>query len=69
MGETKINRRYISMTRRVVEHKYKGTDNELLQVVTVFEEGMNKQRIKKLNTFTINRFVPSGDRYDWKKSG
>lgn len=61
----------VMLTRRVVEHKYKGSDNELLQVVTVFKEGMNKQRIKKLNTFTkkFNTLVPSGNSYDWKKSG
>ncbi|MBL5767996.1 hypothetical protein MXL46_08340 [Heyndrickxia sporothermodurans] len=59
------------MTRRVVEHKYKGTDNEVLQVITIFEEGINKQDIKKMNTFTkkFNTLIPSGNRYDWKRSG
>ncbi|MBS4172096.1 hypothetical protein [Bacillus sp. FJAT-49736] len=59
------------MTRRVVEHKYHGTDNELLLVVTVFEEGINKQSIKKMNPYTkkINTLISSGNRYDWKRSG
>ncbi|MBU5213239.1 hypothetical protein [Heyndrickxia oleronia] len=59
------------MTRRVVEHKYKGTDNEILQVITVFEPGINKEQIKKMNTFTkkINTLIPSGSKYDWKRSG
>lgn len=58
------------MTRKVVEHKYKGTDNELLQVITVFEEGINKQSIKQMNPYTkkINTLIPSGNKYEWKRS-
>ncbi|MFB7302595.1 hypothetical protein [Heyndrickxia sporothermodurans] len=59
------------MTRLVVEHRYQGTDNEILTVVTVFEPGINKEQIKKMNRFTkkINTLIPCGNRYDWKRSG
>ncbi|MGE6261315.1 hypothetical protein ACQKCU_26185 [Heyndrickxia sporothermodurans] len=69
--KTNTLNRNIGVTRRIIEHKYKGTDNELLQVVTVFEEGINKQAIKKMNSFTkkFNTLVTSRDKYDWKKSG
>lgn len=59
------------MTRRVVEHKYKGMDNEIYQLITVYESGINKEQIKKMNTFTkkIITLIPSGSQYDWKRSG
>ncbi|KIL46954.1 hypothetical protein KP77_25230 [Jeotgalibacillus alimentarius] len=45
------------MCRIVTEHTAKGTDYELLAVVTVFEEGINKQTVKKLNRFSHKRLV------------
>ncbi|WP_404407698.1 hypothetical protein [Jeotgalibacillus malaysiensis] len=45
------------MCRIVTEHKAEGTDRELLAVVTVFEEVINKQAVKKLNRFSHKRLV------------
>jgi hypothetical protein len=39
------------MIRRVASHLARTNDNELLQVVTVFEEGIRKQDVNKLNQY------------------
>ncbi|MGG3677510.1 hypothetical protein ABEU95_12535 [Heyndrickxia faecalis] len=56
------------MPRRVVEHLAKSRDHEELLVVTVFEEGLNKERIRKESIFSKKHavLVKRGEKYDWK---
>lgn len=39
------------MTRRVSSHLARTNENELLQVITIFEEGCNKEQAKKNNEY------------------
>ncbi|WP_167578632.1 hypothetical protein [Jeotgalibacillus proteolyticus] len=57
------------MCRHVVEHKAASIDYEPLVVIQIFEEGINKQTIKKLNRYTQKRRVLIGDpgRYEFKR--
>jgi hypothetical protein len=43
--------------RRVVEHQYRTSESDLLQVVTVFEEGLSKEDIKKENRYSKHHQV------------
>ncbi|WP_200886096.1 hypothetical protein [Heyndrickxia ginsengihumi] len=56
------------MTRRVIEHKAFSHDREELLVVTVFEEGVSKQEVRKENPYTKRHgvLVRFGDKYDWR---
>ena len=40
------------MTRKMTEHKAMSPDRELLQVVTIFEEGTPRKEIDRLNPYT-----------------
>jgi hypothetical protein len=54
-------------TRRVMEHMATTADCELLQVITVFETGINKETIRKMNPYTkkIDLLVHNGEKFDW----
>ncbi|MDP4105293.1 MAG: hypothetical protein Q8935_10080 [Bacillota bacterium] len=39
------------MIRRVSQHLARTNDNELLTVVTIFEEGCKKEQVKKSNEY------------------
>jgi hypothetical protein len=56
------------VTRRVVEHRALSKDREELIVVTVYEEGMNKERIRKESAFSKKHavLVKRDGKYDWK---
>jgi hypothetical protein len=45
------------VTRRVTEHAKVTLEGDLLQVVTIFEPGINKESVKKLNPFTKRHAV------------
>ena len=40
------------MTRRVVETKAATLDNEKLTIITIFEQGINKETIKKMSGYS-----------------
>jgi hypothetical protein len=54
--------------RRVVEHQYRTNESDFLQVVTVFEEGLSKEDIKKENIYSKNHqvLIKRNDIYDFK---
>lgn len=58
------------MTRRVIHHKAINFDNEVLQVITIYEEGVCKSKIKidEPNAFTKRHdvLVKRGDKYEFK---
>lgn len=58
--------------RRVTEHKVKTVDNEFLQVVTIWEQGMTKEKIKKELPYSKKHHVLVYDNfkqtYDFKKA-
>lgn len=58
--------------RRVTEHKAKTVDNELLQVATIWEQGMTKEKIKKELPYSKKHHVLVYDNfkqtYDFKKT-
>jgi hypothetical protein len=39
------------MIRRVSEHQARTNDNEILQVITVYEPGIRKKDVQKMNTY------------------
>jgi hypothetical protein len=39
------------MIRRVSTHLARTNDNELLQVITCYEEGIRKKDVQKMNTY------------------
>lgn len=57
------------MTRRVVEHGAVSIDREDLIVVTVYEEGMNKEHIRRMNGYTkrYSTLIPRGEGFEWKR--
>ncbi|MGG3706980.1 hypothetical protein [Heyndrickxia coagulans] len=56
------------MTRRVTEHRAISHDREELMVITVFEEGLNKEQVRKESIFSKKHavLVKHGEKYDWK---
>ncbi|HHY74059.1 MAG TPA: hypothetical protein GX497_12735 [Bacillus bacterium] len=56
------------MARRVVVTKAKSADHELLQVIVIYEEGVNKQIVKAENPFTKRHDVlyQSSNGYEFK---
>jgi len=56
------------MTRRVVEHRALSKDREELMVITVFEEGLNKEQVRKESIFSKRHavLVKRDGKYDWK---
>lgn len=57
------------MTRRVVEHGAESIDREKLIVVTVYEEGVNKEHIKRMNRYSkrYSTLLPRGEGYEWRQ--
>lgn len=60
------------MTRRVTIHKSRTTDGELLQVITIYEPGINKESIKQLSRFDKHHGVLVFNRhlhgYEYKRA-
>ncbi len=56
------------MSRRVVEHTAVTVDRDPLVVVTVYETGINKEKVRELNEFSKRHgvLVSDGERYAWK---
>lgn len=56
------------VTRRVVTHKSKNVDNDMLTVVTIFETGCNKVKAKKEIPWSKRHqvLVKRRDKYDFK---
>jgi len=56
------------MTRQVTEHTALSSDRERLSVITVYEQGINKEQVKKINRFSKRHhvLVPRGNEFDWK---
>ncbi|MCO7177034.1 hypothetical protein ACFP7A_01305 [Sporolactobacillus kofuensis] len=56
------------MSRRVVEHLSRTSENELLTVITVFEDGINKQTARQLVPYSKRHgvLISSGDGYEWR---
>jgi len=56
------------MTRRVTSHGKVNLDEEHLLIVTVWEEGINKEELKKRNIFSKQHgvLIKSGHFYDYK---
>ncbi|WLR44524.1 hypothetical protein LC087_19345 (plasmid) [Bacillus carboniphilus] len=56
------------MTRRLASHKQKGPDNEILSVLTIYEEGLSKQDIKKMTPYSKKHgvLIKSGKVYEFK---
>lgn len=56
------------MARRVVVTKAVSLDCEVLQVLTVYEEGLGKQEVRKENPYSKQHGVlyPRGKRYEYK---
>lgn len=45
------------MVRRVTIHKARTIDGELLPVITIYETGVTKEQIKRLNKYTKQHFL------------
>ncbi|NGP45996.1 hypothetical protein G4V62_13945 [Bacillaceae bacterium SIJ1] len=56
------------MTRRVVETGAVSPDREKLLVITVYEEGVNKQSVRRQNIYSKRHgvLVRCGEQYDFK---
>jgi hypothetical protein len=54
------------MSRRVVEHLSRTTENELLTVITVFEDGINKQTARQLVPYSKRHGVLIDDKGKWE---
>lgn len=57
------------MTRRVTLHKRKSVDGEELMICTIYENGIDKERIKKENVYSKRHFVLAkrGEGYEFVK--
>lgn len=55
------------MTRRVVHHKAMSVDREELNVITIYEPGIKKEDIKKMNKYSKRHgvLVKRGHFYDY----
>jgi hypothetical protein len=51
------------MIRRITSHQAKNNDHELLQVVTVWEEGLRKRDVKNKYTQTHAFLTKRGKKY------
>jgi hypothetical protein len=56
------------MSRRVIEHLSRTTDSELLMVITVFEDGINKQTARQLVPYSKRHgvLIASESGYEWR---
>lgn len=54
----------------MIYHRAKSSEHEELQVVTVFEEGINKESIKQMNKFTKRYYtlIKGKDSYTYLKN-
>lgn len=57
------------MTRRITEYRAESIDREKLMVLTIFEEGVNKQQAKKENRYSKRHKVllRRGSVYEYMK--
>ncbi|MEK4030828.1 hypothetical protein MKZ02_20120 [Pseudobacillus sp. FSL P4-0506] len=57
------------MTRRVVETKAATLDNEQLRIITIFEQGINKEAIKKMSGYskTHDVLIQRGNVWEFKE--
>ncbi|MEH6941506.1 hypothetical protein [Bacillus sp. JJ722] len=57
------------MTRRILEQGFNTIDHERLTIITIYEEGINKERVKKENGFSKKHqvLVPNGHSYAYLK--
>jgi len=55
------------MIRRVTEHQAKSIDREYLSVLTIYEPGINKEQVKKINKYSKKHhvLVSRQDKYEW----
>lgn len=55
------------MTRRVTMHKSQSVDRDDLVVLTVYEPGINKESVKKINKYSKRHYVlvPDKENYEW----
>lgn len=60
------------MARRVTTHKKRTNESDYLTIVTVFEEKLGKQEIKRLNPYTKTQeilvFNKHSHAYEYKKA-
>lgn len=56
------------MSRRVVEHLSRTSEGQLLKVITIFEDGVNKEQARRLVPYSKHHavLVPSGEGYEWR---
>lgn len=59
------------MVRRVLKQYTHSIDNERLIVLTIFEDGMKKEHVKRLNEFSKRHLVlySAGKKFEYKGSG
>jgi len=57
------------MSRRVVEHEGRTMDSEHLVVITIFEESLNKQDVRKLTPFSKKHevLIKRSGRYEFAR--
>lgn len=58
----------IGITRRVLEQTRVSVDHENLVVLTVFENGVNKEQVKKTNEYSKRHYVlvDYNGEFSWK---
>ncbi|MFT8362931.1 MAG: hypothetical protein ABF608_07080 [Sporolactobacillus sp.] len=56
------------MSRRVVEHLSRTTEGQLLKVITIFEDGINKQEARRMVPYSKHHGVLLERRegYEWR---
>lgn len=59
---------FVITTRRISKHRAKSADHEDLTVLTIYESGVNKERVKRMNDYSKRHYVlvNYNDEYDWK---
>jgi hypothetical protein len=57
------------LTRYVVKHYARSREGELLQVITIYEDQLNKESIKQLNGYTKNwgTLIQRNSAMEWRK--
>lgn len=57
------------MPRRVVEHEGRTMDREHLTIITIFEETLSKEEVRKLTPFSKKHecLIKYGGRYEFAK--
>jgi hypothetical protein len=56
------------MSRRVIEHLSRTTEGQLLTVVTIFEDGINKQQAREMVPYSKRHgvLIPKDTGYIWR---